>query len=290
MAYAWPFATTKGSLIAVGVVYGFCYGAYVTLLAAPVMMMGDMHDSGRRTGTFWTCMALGAVVGPPISGAIAQATDGFKAVGYYAGNISRSHVHPRHLAETTLCFPPRIVYPWSCCVPIPHKISDDGQLTWEMLMTSLRIDGRFKTPAYDNVDSFGPHIFRNPIPRRIVITLVTLVQSKYLPSRSPITVDHRTSSTCPLFVLAVVSEISRIIILRFHWIYFELLASVPRPLKMGESLPTLPLQGRTATKLSGEGSQFLVAVSMSGCRPRYSNQVVLFCVLKRQRAWGTEER
>jgi len=86
MAYIWPLATTKGALIVVGIIYGFCYGSYVTLLAAPVMMMGDMHDSGRRVGTVWTCMTLGAIVGPPISGAIAQATGGFKAVGYYAGS------------------------------------------------------------------------------------------------------------------------------------------------------------------------------------------------------------
>ncbi|KAF9646429.1 MFS general substrate transporter [Thelephora ganbajun] len=86
MTYAWPFATTKGSLIAVGVIYGFCSGAYVTLLPAPLMAMGDMHDAGRRTGIAMTGIALGAVAGPPISGAIIQATDGFKVVGYFAGS------------------------------------------------------------------------------------------------------------------------------------------------------------------------------------------------------------
>ena len=49
--------------------------------------MGDMHDAGRRTGTVMTVIALGAITGPPISGAIAQATGGFKAVGYYAGIV-----------------------------------------------------------------------------------------------------------------------------------------------------------------------------------------------------------
>jgi MFS family permease len=85
MTYLWPYITTKGGLIAIGIIHGFCSGAYVALLATPVMMMGDMHDSGRRTGTFWTCISLGGVAGPPISGVIAQHTDGFKAVGYYAG-------------------------------------------------------------------------------------------------------------------------------------------------------------------------------------------------------------
>ena len=87
MTYVWPFATTKGSLIAIGVIYGFCSGAYVSLLVAPLITMGDMHDAGRRSGTSLTVIALGAVAGPPISGAIEQATGGFKAVGYYAGIV-----------------------------------------------------------------------------------------------------------------------------------------------------------------------------------------------------------
>ena len=88
MTYAWPFVSDKGALIAIGIIYGFCSGAYVSLLPVPLMLMGDMHDAGRRTGGFLTCVALGAVAGPPISGAIAQATHGFKAVGFYAGTVS----------------------------------------------------------------------------------------------------------------------------------------------------------------------------------------------------------
>ena len=121
MAYIWPLATTKGALIAVGIIYGFCYGAYVTLLAAPVIMMGDMHDSGRRVGTFWTCMTLGTIVGTPISGAIVQATDGFEAVGYYAGTISRSpSVIDALLMALPFLSPLRIVHYWRCCVPVSH--------------------------------------------------------------------------------------------------------------------------------------------------------------------------
>ncbi|KAF9643781.1 MFS general substrate transporter [Thelephora ganbajun] len=86
MTYIWPFVTTKGPLIAIGIIYGFCSGAYVSLLPIPVVMMGDMRDAGRRTGISLTCIALGAIAGPPISGAIAQSTGGFKAVGYYAGS------------------------------------------------------------------------------------------------------------------------------------------------------------------------------------------------------------
>ena len=87
VTYVWPFATTKESLVAIAVIYGLCSGAYASLILLPVVVMGDMHDVGRRTGTAMTVIALGAIAGPPISGAIAQATGGFKAVGYYAGIV-----------------------------------------------------------------------------------------------------------------------------------------------------------------------------------------------------------
>jgi MFS family permease len=85
LTYAWPFAETKASLIAVVVIYGFSSGAYVSLLSNPIMDMGDTGDVGRRSGMFMSILALGALAGPPISGAISSATGNFKAVGYYAG-------------------------------------------------------------------------------------------------------------------------------------------------------------------------------------------------------------
>ena len=50
------------------------------------MAMGDLSDVGRRVGMLTTFAALGALAGPPISGAINAATGGFEDVGYYAGN------------------------------------------------------------------------------------------------------------------------------------------------------------------------------------------------------------
>ena len=43
------------------------------------------ENVGMRVGMFFSVLALGALIGPPISGAIYNATGGFKAVGYYAG-------------------------------------------------------------------------------------------------------------------------------------------------------------------------------------------------------------
>ena len=133
MTYAWPFATTKGSLIAIGIIYGFCSGAYVSLLLVPLVMMGDMHDAGRRSGTALTVVALGAVAGPPISGAIAQATGGFKAVGYYAGIVQPPT--PFLKFDVFLKYPLllRVMHPWGRFLLIPHEISDDRQFTWKIL-------------------------------------------------------------------------------------------------------------------------------------------------------------
>lgn len=87
LTYAWPYATTKGSLIAIGILYGFGSGAYVSLVAVPMIAFGEIEDVGRRVGMAMTILATGALAGPPISGAMNNATGGFKAVGYYAGTF-----------------------------------------------------------------------------------------------------------------------------------------------------------------------------------------------------------
>jgi len=51
------------------------------------MNLGGEDDVGRRIGMFMTITAVGALAGPPISGAINAATGGFKAVGIYAGIV-----------------------------------------------------------------------------------------------------------------------------------------------------------------------------------------------------------
>ena len=134
MTFIWPFVSTKGGLIAIGIVYGFCSGAYVSLIPVPVVMMGDMHDTGRRTGSVLTCIAFGAVAGPPISGAIAQYTNGFKAVGYYAGTVLQLH-HPfRRLADSFSSISTRIVHLRRRCILIPHEIPHGREPAWKMLV------------------------------------------------------------------------------------------------------------------------------------------------------------
>ncbi|KAI6124768.1 MFS general substrate transporter [Pisolithus croceorrhizus] len=89
ITFAWPYASSRGALIGVSVVYGYVItsGTYVSLLVAPAMAMGGVGDVGRRVGMFLTIAALGTLVGTPISGAINARTGGFKDPGFYAGGI-----------------------------------------------------------------------------------------------------------------------------------------------------------------------------------------------------------
>ncbi|KAF8606219.1 MFS general substrate transporter [Ceratobasidium sp. AG-I] len=87
LTYAWPFAHGTSSLVVVACIYGIACGVYVGMLHAPVAKMGEMEDVGRRTGMLMTVVSVGAVAGPPISGAIRDSTGSFVAVGYYAGSM-----------------------------------------------------------------------------------------------------------------------------------------------------------------------------------------------------------
>lgn len=60
-------------------------GVYVSLLVAPVVRMGGTQDVGVRVGMSMTVIAIGAVAGPPISGAINAATGAYVFTGVCAG-------------------------------------------------------------------------------------------------------------------------------------------------------------------------------------------------------------
>ncbi|PAV23574.1 MFS general substrate transporter [Pyrrhoderma noxium] len=86
LTFIWPFVYGRTAYILIALIYGFSSGAYVSLIAAPIVALGDTGDVGRRTGMYFSVMALGALAGPPISGAIAEATGSYKPVGIYAGS------------------------------------------------------------------------------------------------------------------------------------------------------------------------------------------------------------
>jgi MFS family permease len=81
----WPFTRGTAALFTLAVIYGASSGAVVPLMGAPIMALGGSADVGRRTGMYFTITSLGALAGPPISGAIIHATGGYTAVGIFAG-------------------------------------------------------------------------------------------------------------------------------------------------------------------------------------------------------------
>ncbi|KAF8322343.1 major facilitator superfamily domain-containing protein, partial [Cantharellus anzutake] len=89
MTYVWPYALSMGSLIAVSVLYGIASGAFIGVVVTPLThpQFGVQGDIGRRTGMLFTLSGIGALCGPPIPGAIRDATGGYKAVGAYGGSI-----------------------------------------------------------------------------------------------------------------------------------------------------------------------------------------------------------
>jgi MFS transporter, MCT family, solute carrier family 16 (monocarboxylic acid transporters), member 10 len=80
----WPFAATKGTLVAIAILYGYFLGGFGVFMV-PVYHLGPDSEVGQRTGLVLTIAAAGALAGPPISGAIIRTKGGLHAAGYYAG-------------------------------------------------------------------------------------------------------------------------------------------------------------------------------------------------------------
>ena len=81
----WPYTRGTAALVTLAVTYGASSGAMAALLPAPMMALGENADVGRRTGMYLTIASLGALAGPPISGAINHYTGRYTAVGIFAG-------------------------------------------------------------------------------------------------------------------------------------------------------------------------------------------------------------
>lgn len=84
--FAWPYATSKGSLTAVAAVNGMFQGCFVSLVAPAIGALGSVEDNGRRFGMCNTVMAFGSLLNAPVCGAILEAAS-FHEVSYYAGSM-----------------------------------------------------------------------------------------------------------------------------------------------------------------------------------------------------------
>lgn len=85
LTIVWPFVHGNAAYIFIAISYGAASGSFISLLTVPIAAFGDTSDVGRRTGLYQSILALGAIAGPPISGAIADATGDYKDVGLFAG-------------------------------------------------------------------------------------------------------------------------------------------------------------------------------------------------------------
>jgi len=86
LTFVWPYVRGTSALVPLALFYGASSGAFAALIGAPMIAFGDSTDVGRRMGMYLTILSLGALAGPPISGAIAHSTGGYSAVGIYAGS------------------------------------------------------------------------------------------------------------------------------------------------------------------------------------------------------------
>jgi len=82
----WPYTRGTAALVTIAVTYGASSSAMITLIGAPMMALGDCANVGRRTGMYLTIIAIGALSGTPISGAINHHTGGYTGVGLFAGS------------------------------------------------------------------------------------------------------------------------------------------------------------------------------------------------------------
>jgi MCP family monocarboxylic acid transporter-like MFS transporter 10 len=85
LTLVWPYTHGIASLFTLAGTYGAASGAMVTLMGAPMMALGDSADVGRRTGMYFSIISVGALAGPPISGAIELTTGRYIGVGIFAG-------------------------------------------------------------------------------------------------------------------------------------------------------------------------------------------------------------
>ncbi|KAJ7108974.1 major facilitator superfamily domain-containing protein [Mycena crocata] len=62
---------TVASVVVIGVLYGFCIGVFVTLMAPLVALLtADQGELGLRMGVSFAIMGIGGFIGPPINGAL----------------------------------------------------------------------------------------------------------------------------------------------------------------------------------------------------------------------------
>ena len=77
----WPLATSFGSLIFFGLMYGFFVGGFISLLPTCIVHLFGSKDIGTITGMVYTGFFFGNIGGPPIAGAMIDALTSVDGAG-----------------------------------------------------------------------------------------------------------------------------------------------------------------------------------------------------------------
>lgn len=76
---------SNASLIAFAVLYGFCSGAYVSLIGPLIMAISPMPEIGFRTGIIFFVNSIAGLTTNPINGAILDGSGGWLGIKIFAG-------------------------------------------------------------------------------------------------------------------------------------------------------------------------------------------------------------
>ena len=86
LAFCWPHTHTNATIIVWAVLYGFCSGAVISVMSVAFASAAkDPKDLGTYIGMGLTTASVGAVIGPPISGALYSHYQGFEQVAIMSG-------------------------------------------------------------------------------------------------------------------------------------------------------------------------------------------------------------
>ncbi|TIC91265.1 putative transporter MCH4 [Colletotrichum higginsianum] len=85
MLALWIPANTDGALIAFAVLFGFCSGAYVSLIAPLVAQISPFQEIGFRTGITFFTNSIGGLTTNPINGAILAGPSGWIGIKVFSG-------------------------------------------------------------------------------------------------------------------------------------------------------------------------------------------------------------
>ncbi|CAM1508849.1 Fc.00g025880.m01.CDS01 [Cosmosporella sp. VM-42] len=81
----WIPCSTTGGIIAFAALFGFCSGAYVSLIAPLVAQISPLPEIGFRTGIVFFISSIGGLTTNPINGAILSGSGGWTGIKVFAG-------------------------------------------------------------------------------------------------------------------------------------------------------------------------------------------------------------